>query len=91
MIPTLQDAVASAPPASSRGAVVASFIGVTRLGQTVGPVLAGAGLAAVGSEAVFLTGAVLAVAMGSTVLLLGRRGVPPQGEEIAATPANPVP
>ncbi len=63
MIPTLQDAVASAAPVSSRGAIVASFVGVSRLGQTVGPVAAGAGLAAFGSEAVFLMGAGLALAM----------------------------
>jgi MFS family permease len=92
MIPTLQDAVASAPPASSRGAVVATFIGVNRLGQTVGPVVAGAGLAAFGTKPVFAAGAALAVAMGVTVPLLGWRGAGPAvGEEIAATPANPVP
>ena len=63
MIPTLQDAVTSAAPASSRGAIVASFVGVSRLGQTVGPVAAGAGLAAFGSEPVFLAGAALSLAM----------------------------
>ena len=63
MIPTLQDAVTSAAPATSRGAIVASFVGVSRLGQTVGPVMAGAGLVAFGSEAVFLVGAALALAM----------------------------
>ena len=63
MIPTLQDAVASAAPASSRGAIVATFVGVSRLGQTVGPVAAAAGLAAVGSEPVFLAGAAMALAM----------------------------
>jgi MFS family permease len=91
MIPTLQDAVASAPPASSRGAIVASFIGVTRLGQTVGPVVAAAGLAAVGSEPVFLAGAVLAVGMGLSVPLLRRHAVPSTGQEIVGPPANPVP
>ena len=63
MIPTLQDAVTSAAPASSRGAIVATFVGVSRLGQTVGPVAAGAGLVAIGSGPVFLVGAVLATGL----------------------------
>ena len=63
MIPTLQDAVASAAPASSRGSIVATFVGVSRLGQTVGPVAAGASLAAFGSEPAFLVGAALALAL----------------------------
>jgi MFS family permease len=87
MIPTLQDAVASAAPASSRGAIVASFVGVNRLGQTVGPVAAGAGLAAFGSEAVFLVGAVMAVAMAVGYPVVRARS----RQEIAAVPANPVP
>ena len=63
LIPTLQDAVTSAAPASSRGAIVATFVGVSRLGQTVGPVAAGAGLVAFGSAPVFLAGAVVAFGM----------------------------
>jgi MFS family permease len=88
MIPTLQDAVASAPPASSRGAVVASFVGVTRLGQTVGPVVAAAGLVAFSSDAVFLVGAGLAVAMAAAFPIVRRLNT---GQEIAARSANPVP
>lgn len=88
MIPVLQDAVASAPPASSRGAVVASFVGVTRLGQTIGPVVFGAGLAAFGSEAIFLAGAVLAVGMTASFPLFRRLQAQ---QEIAEAPANPVP
>ena len=87
MIPVLQDAVASAPPASSRGAVVASFVGVTRLGQTIGPVLFGAGLAAYGSEPIFLVGAALALGMAASYPLF-RRLQPRQ--EIAGASANPV-
>ena len=88
MIPVLQDAVASAPPASSRGAVVASFVGVTRLGQTVGPVLFGAGLVTLGSEPIFLIGAALALAMAVSFPLFRRVQ---RGQEIAETTANPVP
>jgi MFS family permease len=87
MIPTLQDAVASAAPASSRGAIVASFVGVNRLGQTVGPVAAGGGLAAFSSEAVFLFGALLALAMAVGYPLVRARS----RQEIVAVPANPVP
>ena len=87
MIPTLQDAVASAAPASSRGAIVASFVGVTRLGQTVGPVAAGAGIVAFSSEAVFLVGALLALAMAVAYPIVRSRS----GQEIVAVPANPVP
>ncbi|HUP84747.1 MAG TPA: hypothetical protein VM143_03675 [Acidimicrobiales bacterium] len=51
--------------AGGRGAIVASFVGVNRLGQTVGPVVAGAGLGTVGSHGVFLGGAVLAALMAA--------------------------
>ena len=91
MIPTLQDAVASAAPVSSRGAIVASFVGVSRLGQTVGPVAAGAGLAVATSESVFLVGAGLALAMAAAYPVVRARSVRPVRQEIAADPANPVP
>ena len=65
MIPTLQDAVASAAPASSRGAIVATFVGVSRLGQTVGPVASAAALVAFGAAPVFLVGGALAAAMAA--------------------------
>ena len=95
MIPVLQDAVASAPPASSRGAVVASFVGVTRLGQTIGPVLFGAGLVTFGSEVIFLVGAALASVMALAYPLFVRlrrdRRSPTAQQEIAEAPANPVP
>ena len=92
MIPTLQDAVASAPPASSRGAIVASFVGVTRLGQTAGPIAAGAAVASFGSEPVFLVGAAVAVSMALAYPLV-RAGSTRMngGQEIAPGSANPVP
>lgn len=88
MIPTLQDLVSSAPPASSRGAVVATFVGVTRLGQTLGPIAAAAGVAAFDSEPVFLAGAALAALMAATYPIVRRFGV---REDVAAGSANPVP
>ena len=56
LIPTLQDVVAGVPPASSRGSVVAFFVGVTRLGQTVGPVGAGLALDHTGATSLFVAG-----------------------------------
>ena len=69
MIPTLQDVVAGAPPASSRGSVVAVYVGVTRAGQTIGPVLAGVGLESSTPRTLFVLGAVLAggLAIGQQV------------------------
>lgn len=57
LIPTLQDVVAGVPPASSRGSVVAFFVGVTRLGQTAGPIATGFALERAGAEGLFLAGA----------------------------------
>lgn len=58
LIPTLQDVVAGVPPASSRGSVVAFFVGVTRLGQTTGPIATGFALERAGAEGLFFAGAV---------------------------------
>lgn len=62
-IPTLQETVVTASPTASRGAVTAVFVAGARLGQTVGPLLAGAGLAAVGPAVTFVLGSILALAM----------------------------
>lgn len=62
-IPTLQDIVAGAAPASQRGAVVALWVGAARAGQTVGP-LATAGIyGAVGTHATFVIGGALAATL----------------------------
>lgn len=63
MIPTLQDVATSSAPASSRGAVVAVWVGSARLGQTVGPLIAGVGLTAFGAPWTFAAGAVVALSM----------------------------
>lgn len=62
-IPTLQDAVVAATPAASRGAVMAVFVAGARTGQTVGPLMAGVGLATVGPSSTFLIGSALAGAL----------------------------
>lgn len=63
LIATLQNAVAERAPEGSRGAVVATWVGFARAGQTAGPVLAGAGLGAVGPRGTFGFGAALAAAL----------------------------
>ena len=68
LIPTLQDAVAGAAPASSRGAVVAVFVAFARAGQTAGPLLGGLALATVGDRTTFALGAAV------TALLLLAQG-----------------
>lgn len=60
-IPSFQDMAAGAAPDESRGAVVASTVSAARVGQTVGPVAAGAAYGAAGAGPTFLGAAVIAV------------------------------
>ncbi len=59
-IPSLQDAVVARASESSRGAVVAVWVGAARAGQTVGPLLAGASLATVGPSSTYVIGGLVA-------------------------------
>lgn len=59
-IPTLQDLVASRAPDSSRGAVIAVWVGVARAGQTIGPAAFGLTMAAIGASAAFIVGGAVA-------------------------------
>lgn len=81
MIPALQDVAAGSAPRSSRGAVVAVWVGAARFGQTIGPLLAVAGLAVVGAPTTFVAGAVVSVLM---LVLLGPRPRDQSGEAPAA-------
>jgi ACDE family multidrug resistance protein len=75
-IPTVQELVASASPNESRGAVVAVWVGFARMGQTLGPVLAGIAVAAVGFSATFTIGMVAALALaGATAVMSTRVGL----------------
>ena len=65
VIPALQDKVVEVAPEGSRGAVVASWVGFARAGQTAGPVLAGAGLSSIGARASFAAGAVVALLLAA--------------------------
>ncbi|MEX2658396.1 MAG: MFS transporter, partial [Acidimicrobiales bacterium] len=71
-IPSLQDVVAGAAPASSRGSVVAVWVGGVRAGQTAGPVMAGALVAGIGAPGTFVAGAGLAVALLVLLVLTGQ-------------------
>ena len=62
-IPSLQTVVAGAAPSSSRGAVVAVWVGAVRAGQTIGPIAAGVAVSQVGAPATFLAGAGLAAGL----------------------------
>ncbi|HVF75804.1 MAG TPA: MFS transporter [Acidimicrobiales bacterium] len=62
-IGTLQDAVSEAAPAASRGAIVAVWVGVARLGQTAGPMAAAAGVDGPGVTPTLLAAGALAAAL----------------------------
>lgn len=62
-IPSLQAIVAGSAPASSRGAVVAVWVGGVRAGQTAGPIIAGLALSQWGAPGTFVAGAGLALTL----------------------------
>jgi MFS transporter, ACDE family, multidrug resistance protein len=74
LIPTLQDIAAGIAPSSSRGAVVAIWVGGARFGQTIGPLLAASGHGAIGAEATFVAGA--AVSLLLVFLFTGQEAWP---------------
>jgi predicted MFS family arabinose efflux permease len=79
-IASLQDSVSEAAPAASRGAVVAVWVGVARLGQTLGPLAAAAGIDGPGPGPTFAVAAAVA-----GLLALGVRWAMGQGKLAAAT------
>ncbi len=62
-IPSLQAIVAGSAPTSSRGSVVAVWVGGVRAGQSAGPLLAGVALGHLSSSGTFWAGAGLAGAL----------------------------
>lgn len=69
LIPTLQDLNIEGASDDHRGAVVAVWVGAARLGQTIGPLLAGVGLALVGSGATLVIGSTVAGVIFLTAIL----------------------
>lgn len=86
-IPSLQSIVAGAAPATSRGTVVAVWVGGVRAGQTAGPVLAGVALAELGAMGTFSAGAGLALALLVAQVISGQ---PADGEAVSDVVADPV-
>lgn len=74
LIPALQDIAAGVAPRSSRGTVVAVWVGAARLGQTIGPISASAMLGAVGATATFGAGAVVAATIPAILVAVLRGG-----------------
>lgn len=62
-IPMLQDVTMEGAPDEHRAAVIAVWVGSARLGQTIGPLLAGFSIGLVGTGPTFLFGAMIAVAI----------------------------
>ena len=63
LIPSLQDVAVSEAPDEHRGTVVAVWVGAARVGQTLGPLAAGALLAAASTTAALWAGAGLAAVL----------------------------
>lgn len=82
-IPSLQDVVAGAAPASSRGSVVAVWVSGVRAGQTTGPLLAGALVASAGAPTTFVAGSLLVVALLVVLVVTGQ----PRPPAVTAPPA----
>jgi MFS family permease len=66
-IPMLQDVTMEAAPDEHRAAVIAVWVGFARLGQTIGPLLAGFSVGLIGTGPTFVAGSGIAV----LILLLG--------------------
>ncbi|HWH35431.1 MAG TPA: MFS transporter [Acidimicrobiales bacterium] len=84
-IPSLQAMVAGAAPPSSRGSVIAVWVGGVRAGQSAGPLVAGAALGWVGAPGTFLAGAALAGLLLAAQLASGQpTSSPDEGASVAA-------
>jgi MFS transporter, ACDE family, multidrug resistance protein len=72
MFPTMHDVAISEAPDDQRGAVMATWTGFARLGQTMGPLIAALVLAVADSTTALLTGTAIAAAI---TVLFGLPGV----------------
>lgn len=63
LIPTLQDVAVAEAPEGQRGGAVAAWVGAARLGQTLGPLLAGAVIAVGSTGTMLVVGAALAATL----------------------------
>jgi hypothetical protein len=74
-IPTLQDRVSGAATPATRGAIVASWVGFARAGQTVGPIALSSFASSTTSGSAFVFGGALAAGIFlAEALLRANRG-----------------
>lgn len=71
LLTTLTDLVAEATPEASRGAVMSVHMGAARTGQTIGPLLAGAGMAFMSTGMVFVVAGAMAGVLSIVVIASG--------------------
>jgi MFS transporter, ACDE family, multidrug resistance protein len=76
MVPNLQDIATGSAPSAQRGTSVALFVSGARLGQTIGPLVAGAAFAAVGAPVTFAAGAAVALVLGIVLATYLREHAP---------------
>lgn len=83
VLPTLTDTVAESAPDSSRGAVLSLQVSAIRSGQSVGPLIAGAGVSMVGTATTFFFGGALALAViiASFVVRIGPKHLIPATDD----------
>jgi MFS family permease len=89
-IPTLQDIVAGAAPDESRGAVVAVWVSAVRLGQSIGPLIAGIGIASLGESSTFVVAGLFTAVLGIAVFFSPLRSLERPGSA-AMTPGLATP
>ncbi|MDZ7679333.1 MAG: MFS transporter [Acidimicrobiales bacterium] len=77
LLPTLTDVVAGSASETSRGAVLSLQVSAIRSGQTVGPLLAGVAVTAVGTGSTFLLGGGLAAMVVIAALVVQLPPPPP--------------
>lgn len=85
LIPALQDVAVQTAPPEHRGAVVAAWVSAARLGQTIGPLAAGALVGATSTSVSLLAAAGLAAVL--TVVLAGSAFREQHRDETTALPA----
>ncbi len=73
VFPPTQDRVIEAADSQSRGTVMAVWVGGLRLGQSIGPIVGGIGLATIGSAASFRVGSTVVLALAVVALMSRRR------------------
>lgn len=71
LLTTLTDLVAEATPEATRGAVMSVHMGAARTGQSIGPLLAGAGMAVMSTGMVFVVAGIMAATLCLAVIAGG--------------------